>query len=224
MLNQTILNRYTTVATRLEEVETEQRYFNIRSVELQNQIFEYADKLEDTQEEYDLLEKSIKIMQDLSDDRNTTSKEALRDLINWTLSKVFPNSNYTVNIEEHSDGRSGKKMEMFLTDNITGKPRSFRHNLGNSILQAIAFLMRLIIIKISGCSRILILDEFFSGIRDKESIQTFGEVLTSIAKNEDFQIIITEQLDTISEYNEDFHFIDVELADKSEGLIIKKTT
>lgn len=223
-LNHSILERYENVHKNIDAIESQQRYFDIRSVELQQQIFDYNDKIEDAQADFDLLDKSIKIMQELSDDRNSTSKEALRDLINWTLSKVFPNSHYTVHIEEHVDARSGKKMEMFLTDNITGKPRSFKHNLGNSILQAIAFLMRLIVIKISGCSRIIVLDEFFSGIRDKEAIQMFGEVLTSIAANEDFQIIITEQLDTISEYNEDFHFIDVELLDKSEGLVIKNVT
>lgn len=175
---------------------------------------------EDIEVEIEVLEKALKLFQDISDERNKSAKEAMEKVINWALSKIFTTQSYDVKIQEDSDARSGKIMEIYLIDNHTGNVRSLKYQLGTAMVQIISFLMMLTVIKFAGSSKVLILDEVFSGLEDKEAVLMFSEILTSLAKNEGFQIIIVEQNSLISE-NEDFVRVNVALENPDDGLFIR---
>lgn len=176
---------------------------------------------EEIEESIEILEKSLKLFQKVSDERNKSAKEALETVINWALSKIFTSQSYDLKIEEHADARSGKTMELYLVDSRTGNSRSLKLQLGTAMVQIVSFLMLLTVIKFAGSSKVLILDELFSGLEDKEAVLMFSEILTSLARNEGFQIIIVEQNSLIST-NEEFVRVNVALEDPEEGLIIKK--
>lgn len=218
-----VLDRYKEVKERISNLRTEQLIQDrLRDAHLKN-IEKYGLKGEEKEKALEVLEKSLKIFQRVSDERNKTAKDALETVINWALSKVFTDQSYEVKIEEFADGRSGKIMEVYLLDVETGHSRSLKFQTGTALSQIVSFLMMLTVIKFADASKLLILDEVFSGLEDKEAVMMFSDILTSLAKNDGFQILIVEQNNLISD-NDDFKRINVELNSYEEGLTVKSIT
>lgn len=216
-----VLERYKEIKNKLDNIRTEQIIQDrLREVHLAN-IDKFKLESEDKELALEKLEKALKVFQKVSDERNKTAKDALETVINWALSKVFTDQSYEIKIEELPDARSGKIMEVYLIDTNTGKVRSLKLQTGTALVQIISFLMMLTVIKFADASKVLILDEVFSGLEDKEAVLMFSDILTSLAKNDGFQIIIVEQNSLISE-NQDFKRINVALEDYDDGLVIKK--
>lgn len=216
-----VLVRYEEVKQKISNIKQEQ-LIQTRLKENYIKTLEGLDvRKEEIQENIDILEKSLKLFQKVSDERNKSAKEALETVINWALSKIFTTQSYDLRIEEHADARSGKTMELYLIDSRTGNSRSLKLQLGTAMVQIVSFLMLLTVIKFAGSSKVLILDELFSGLEDKEAVLMFSEILTSLAKNEGFQIIVVEQNSLIST-NEDFIRVNVALENPDDGLIVKK--
>lgn len=216
-----VLERYKEIKNKLDNIRTEQIIQDrLREVHLAN-IEKFKLESEDKELALEKLEKALKVFQKVSDERNKTAKDALETVINWALSKVFTDQSYEIKIEELPDARSGKIMEVYLIDTNTGKVRSLKLQTGTALVQIISFLMMLTVIKFADASKVLILDEVFSGLEDKEAVLMFSDILTSLAKNDGFQIIIVEQNSLISE-NQDFKRINVALEDYDDGLVIKK--
>lgn len=215
-----LIEKYKNVKERIDKVKTENE-LNLRMKKtFEETLKKLKNKRDDYEEEIETLELALKLFQEVSDERNASAKESLETVINWTLSKVFTSQSYEVKIEEHPDARSGKIMEIYLIDGVTGHKRSVKTQLGTALVQIISFLMMLIVIKFAGSSKILLLDEVFSGLEDKEAITLFSEVLTSLAKNEGFQVLIVEQNSLISA-NPDFKRINVALENPADGLILE---
>lgn len=208
------------VNKRIEDIRREQLVVDRLKENFEQILANLNVKKSDIEAEIEVLEKSLKLFKEISDERNKSAKEAMETVVNWSLSKIFTNQSYDVKIKEDSDARSGKVMEIYLIDNHSGKSRSLKHQLGTAMVQIISFLMMLTVIKFAGSSKVLILDEIFSGLEDKEAITMFSEILVSLAKNEGFQIFIVEQNSLISE-NDDFVRINVALENQDDGLIIK---
>lgn len=216
-----VIERYKEIKNKLDNIRTEQIIQDrLRDVHLAN-IEKFKLESEEKELALEKLEKALKVFQKVSDERNKTAKDALETVINWALSKVFTDQSYEIKIEELPDARSGKIMEVYLIDTNTGKVRSLKLQTGTALVQIISFLMMLTVIKFADASKVLILDEVFSGLEDKEAVLMFSDILTSLAKNDGFQIIIVEQNSLISE-NQDFKRINVALEDYDDGLVIKK--
>jgi hypothetical protein len=216
-----ILDRYKNIKTKLDGIRTEQVIQDrLRSVHEAN-IEKFGLQSEEKEKAFEILEKALKIFQKVSDERNKTAKEALETVINWALSKIFTDQSYEMKIEEYNDARSGKTMEVYLIDTNTGKSRSLKLQTGTALAQIVSFLMLLTVIKFADASKVLMLDEVFSGLEDTDAVLMFSDILTSLAKNEGFQIIIVEQNSLISD-NPEFKRVNVALENYSEGLIVKK--
>lgn len=215
-----VKERLGSVNNRIEEIRREQLVNDRLKENFEQILINLNLKKSDIDAEIETLEKSLKLFKEISDERNKSAKEAMETVVNWSLSKIFTNQSYDVKIKEDSDARSGKIMEIYLIDNHSGKSRSLKHQLGTAMVQIISFLMMLTVIKFAGSSKVLILDEIFSGLEDKEAITMFSEILVSLAKNEGFQIFIVEQNSLISD-NDDFVRINVALENQDDGLIIK---
>ena len=183
-----------------EEIKIKQKH-----VETIEEVVErYKENIEKMEDEIQICEKTSKVFKSISDNRNKVAKEKIESVLNYALSEIPLEQNYRARIEEASSKRSGKELTIILTDTDTGYQRTLRNQTGTWVKQLISFILNMIIVKFSGASRVLILDEVFSGIEDYETIRTFGEILTSLADNEDFQIFMVEhgrELDTIEGFN-----------------------
>lgn len=215
-----VLDRYALIKGRIDNLKMERVIQDrIRETHEKN-IVKFSLTLEEREEQLVLLDKALKVFQKVSDERNKSAKDALETVINWALSKVFTTQAYTVRIEESADGRSGKIMEVYLVHSETGRSRSLKNQTGTALSQIVSFLMMLTVIKFADSSKVLLLDEVFSGLEDREAVLMFSDILTSLARNDGFQGIMVEQNKLISD-NEDFIRVNVALEDYGEGLVVK---
>lgn len=217
-----VLSRYSEVKSKLDDVRlTQVVNERLRATHLET-IARLELKKEERIQSIETLEKALMVFQNVSDERNRSAKEALEKVINWALSKVFSSDvqSYEFQIDERADGRSGRVMELSLKDLNTGHSRSLSDQSGTALAQIVSFLIILTVIKFSNTSKILVLDEVFSGLEDETMILMFSDILASLSDNEGFQIFIVEQNSLISS-NEDIHRVNVALENIEDGLIVK---
>lgn len=215
-----VMNQYKDVKSSLENLRFENKLQDKIRVNHINNIEKLDLTIEEREQQMELLDKALRVFQKVSDERNAQAKDAIETVINWALSKVFTSQNYKVKIEEDDDARSGKIMEVYLVDIDTGMSRSLNDQTGTALSQILSFLMLLTLIKFAGSSKVLVIDELFSGLEDREMILMFSDILVSLAKNEEFQTFIVEQNSLISA-NEDFCVVNLALENYEDGLIVK---
>lgn len=183
-----------------EEVRIKKRHVET----IEEVVQGYKDNIDEIESEIQLCEKTSELFKSISDTRNKVAKEKIEQVLNYALSEIPLEQKYRATLEESSSRRSGKELRIILTDTETGYQRGLRNQTGTWIKQLVSFILNMIVIKFSGSSRIMVLDEVFSGIEDYKTIKMFGEVLTSLAENEDFQIFMVEhgrELDNIDGIN-----------------------
>jgi len=186
---------------------------------MQRTVNRYEQDIKDKLGERMLCEKSSALFKQIADDRNQTAKQQIEDVLNYALNSIPLEQNYFARIEEVSSKRSGKEMTVVLTDRDTGYERSLRNQTGTWIAQVVSFILNMIIIKFSGSSKIMILDEKFTGMEDHGMIHMFGDILVSLARNENFQIYMVEhrkELDKIEGLNS----ITLGIEDYENGTVI----
>lgn len=140
----------------------------------------------------ELNDKSIIVLSNLIDSKTSDVLDKLKTTINNALSVVPLTNDYTIHITENETKRSGKELHIKLFDREANKPRGLRTASGTAVAQLVSFIIRIVLIGFSDKRKILIVDENFSGFQDKETINMFGTVLTSLAEQEGFQIIMVE--------------------------------
>ncbi|MBE7114670.1 hypothetical protein FT641_19925 [Bacillus paranthracis] len=155
-------------------------------------VARFKNNIKEKQEKVDLCNKTSLMFKNIADERNEGAKQALTDVLNYALANVPLEQRYEARIEETISKRSGKEMVVILRDIDSGQERSLKHQTGTALSQIVGFLMTVIVIKFSGASRVIVLDEKLSGLQDEETIRMFGDVIVALAKNEDFQIIMVE--------------------------------
>lgn len=192
------------IEDRIESIDNfmENKRTQLKAIEYQHDILsanvdKKESEVENLSNEIILLEKSIKQLKDTADERSTEAKKYIEDTLNWALSQIPLKQRYSAVIVESNSKKSTKEMAIQLVDLDTGKRREIRVQTGTAIAQIVSFLMNVILIIVSGSTRIMLLDEVFSGIQDVESIKVFGDILVSIAEKENFQFIFIEHKSTL---------------------------
>lgn len=137
-------------------------------------------------------DKSMIILNKLVDEKNEVVMETIKETINNALNIVPLTNDYKISIEESETKRSGKELNIKLLDTEVSKLRGLRTSSGTAVAQLVSFIMRIVLIGFSESRKILLVDENFSGFQDKETINIFGTVLTTLAEQEGFQIIMVE--------------------------------
>jgi len=173
-----------------------------QSETIQETVSKYEKDIEDKINERMLCEKSSTLFKSIANDRNREAKKQIEDVLNYALSSIPLEQNYIASIEEISSKRSGRELTVILTDRDTGYQRTLKNQTGTWIAQVVSFILTMIVIKFSGSSKIMVLDEVFTGMEDHDMINMFGKILVSLAKNEDFQLFMVEhrkELDAIEE-------------------------
>lgn len=163
-----------------------------QSETIENTVKKYESDIEDKTNERMLCEKASTLFKSIADDRNREAKKQIEEVLNYALSSIPLEQNYVARLEEVASKRSGKELTVILTDRDTGYERTIKNQTGTWIAQVISFILTMIIIKFSGSSRIMILDEVFTGMEDREMVHMFGDILTALAKNEGFQLFMVE--------------------------------
>ncbi|PER55578.1 hypothetical protein CN495_07435 [Bacillus thuringiensis] len=184
--------RVANVLNRLNAVREDVRMTEREQEVIEGYINRNREAIAEKQAKITLCDKSEIVLKNIADERNEGAKKALTDILNYALSNVQLEQRYKARLEEHINRRVGKELTVVLTDLDTGYERSLKYQTGTAVSQIIGLLMTIITIKFSKCSRFLILDEKLSGLQDEETILMFGEILSALAQNEDFQILMVE--------------------------------
>lgn len=181
---------------KLNEFHTEQLdVLNGKKMTLQSHqiaIERFNESIEETRFKIELNDKSIIVLSNLVDTKTADVLDKLKKTIDNALSVVPLTNEYTIHITENETKRSGKELHIKLFDREANKPRGLRTASGTAVAQLVSFIIRIVLIGFSDKRKILIVDENFSGFQDKETINMFGSVLTSLAEQEGFQIIMVE--------------------------------
>jgi len=171
---------------------------------IQETVTGYEEDIEEKLQEKLLCEKSSELFKKIADDTNKVAKEQIEDVLNYALGNIPLEQSYKASLEETESKRSGKELNIVLTDVETGHRRNLRSQTGTWIVQVISFILTMIVIKFNESSRVMVLDEVFTGMEDNEMIKVFSEILVSLAENEDFQIFMVEhrkELDDVEGVN-----------------------
>src|SRR5699024_6012956 len=171
---------------------------------IQETVTGYEEDIEEKLQEKLLCEKSSELFKKIADDTNKVAKEQIEDVLNYALGNIPLEQSYKASLEETESKRSGKELNIVLTDVETGHRRNLRSQTGTWIVQVISFILTMIVIKFNESSRVMVLDEVFTGMEDNEMIKVFSEILISLADNEDFQIFMVEhrkELDDVEGVN-----------------------
>lgn len=163
--------------------------------------------------------KAVEVFKTISDDRSEGAKRTLEEVLNWALSNIKLEQRYEARLDERDSGRSGKELVITLRDLDTGYERTLRNQSGTAVAQIVSFLVNIIVIKLSGSSRIMVMDEVFSGLQDKETILMFGDIMVALARNEGFQFIIVEHKSLLAQV-EGIETINLKIDTYEEGLVL----
>lgn len=216
----TILERYNKVNEELKNREIEVHGYRVSMESAKEQMLKIADDLTVLEKQEKNIVYAIEEFKRISTERTEMAKQDLENVLNWVLSKIELQQRYTARIEE-SKGRGSKGLNIILQDAETGYERSISEQSGTALAQIISFLMIVIVIKFSGSSRIVVIDEVFSGIDDEQTVRMFGEILVALSENEGFQFIMVEHQDVLDEI-EGMNVVKLSLKDYKKGTVIEE--
>lgn len=214
----TLTEKVETMFDRIEHENTALRNLKVKLKTLEEQEQTYIDDIEAHEHEVILLEKTSALLKQLVDERTASAYETIEDTMNWCLARVPLKQRYRIRIDEHST-KAGRGIVLTLIDQDTNKERTLKTQTGTAIAQIVSFLLLVVIVSISGKSKIMVLDEHFSGLDDKESIRHFSEILYALSENDGFQFFIVEQNREIASH-EGIQTIPLDILDYNNGLVI----
>ena len=206
------------VLDKIQSLKDEAHEKKVIKQTLIGKLDEYVKDLELANEEVMLLDKVSLFLKSMVDLRTQSAYTQIEDTMNWCLSNVPLKQRYRMKIVESENKRIGRGVSFVLVDLDTGKERSVKTQTGTALAQIVSFLLLVVVISVSGSSRILVTDEMFSGLEDEESIKNFSDILSALAMNENFQIMIVEQNKDIA-YNENIKRINLDILSYEEGLV-----
>lgn len=204
MEEMTVKERYERVLEKMSQSTLTTEANRVRYETAKESFNRNKDELNQLKKDEENLQKAMEAFKKISDARSEDAKNMLESVLNWTLSNVELNQEYQARLIERQRGQSGKELEIELTDINTGYTRNLTDQSGTALAQIVSLIMVAIVIKFSGATRIMVLDEYMSGIEDPETVKMFGKILVALGENEGFQFIIVEHqdlLDTIEGMN-----------------------
>lgn len=108
--------------------------------------------------------------------------------VNTVLARIFPNDEYRVSLEHELYRDKHHHVNLYLSEN--GSPAlDLVHSTGNGIRNIIAFLMRLLLVEISGGRKLLVMDELLQGISEHNKRIMYDIMKLSVANGWQFLVI-----------------------------------
>lgn len=214
----TLTDKVETMFDRITQENTSLSNLKVKLKTLEEQEQTYVHDIEAHEHEVILLEKTSALLKQLVDERTASAYETIEETMNWCLARVPLKQRYRIRIDEHST-KAGRGIVLTLIDQDTDKERALKTQTGTAIAQIVSFLLLVVIVSISGKSKVMVLDEHFSGLDDKESIRHFSEILYALSENDGFQFFIVEQNREIATH-EGIQTIPLDILDYNNGLVI----
>lgn len=194
-----LAERIEQVDSLMENVKTNHTALNMRKKAIESQIEDLDTNIASNKENERKYLLAVEELKTLANSRSESAKKTIEDTLNWALTQIPLKQRYKAILNDGDSGKNTKEMFITLQDLDTGKLRSIKQQAGTAIPQIISFLMNVIVIKLSGSARIMVLDEVFTGLQDKDSIKMFGTILKSLAEKEHFQFFFIEHKSTLRE-------------------------
>lgn len=213
-----LTDKVETMFDRITQENTSLSNLKVKLKTLEEQEQTYVHDIEAHEHEVILLEKTSALLKQLVDERTASAYETIEETMNWCLARVPLKQRYRIRIDEHST-KAGRGIVLTLIDQDTNKERTLKTQTGTAIAQIVSFLLLVVIVSISGKSKVMVLDEHFSGLDDKESIRHFSEILYALSENDGFQFFIVEQNREIATH-EGIQTIPLDILDYNNGLVI----
>lgn len=216
-----LVERYELLQDKLGDKKELLKEKEISKRTLEQEFERFARNIEDKEEQIQVKMMASSVIKRLVDDRTEVAYTKIEEVLNWALSQVPLKQRYQIRINDFEDKRFGRGVTFDLVDIDTKRVRSIKNQTGTAISQIVSFLLSVVIIAMSGSSRVMVLDERFSGLDDEESIKNFSDILQALSENEGFQFHIVEQNRDIAS-NEDINVIALDLVEnnKDRGLEI----
>lgn len=183
------------MASLRQKVDDKNKEFSGKELNLKSHeiaIERFNNDIAESREQILVNNESIIVLDNLINMKNEALVESIKSTINDALDSVPLTNDYDILLMENNNARSGNELQVKLLDKEANKPRGLRSASGTGVAQLVSFIMRIVLVSYSGSRKILIVDENFSGFQDKETINVFGAVLTTLAEQEGFQIIMVE--------------------------------
>ena len=215
MYELSLLERYELLQEKLGDKKEVLKEKEISKRTLEQEFERFARNIEDKEEQIQVKMMASSVIKRLVDDRTEVAYTKIEEVLNWALSQVPLKQRYQIRINDFEDKRFGRGVTFDLVDIDTKRVRSIKNQTGTAISQIVSFLLSVVIIAISGSSRVMVLDERFSGLDDEESIKNFSDILQALSENEGFQFHIVEQNRDIAS-NEDINVIALDLVENSK--------
>lgn len=181
-----------------------------------NEAEDIVNQIKILEKEYDITYKAIKVLQQISDERNFSMRKFLEDIINSALYTVFSDRNYKIKIDEYTHGSNILVRLMLVDEN--GVERSLNIAHGEGVKQLISFLLNVVMIIFSGARRVLILDEVFHGLHD-DYARVLSDLLVDLTEKSGFQFLIVSHNKNLYANN---NIRVIHLEKTTDGLIIKE--
>lgn len=210
-----LVERYELLQDKLGDKKELLKEKEISKRTLEQEFERFARNIEDKEEQIQVKMMASSVIKRLVDDRTEVAYTKIEEVLNWALSQVPLKQRYQIRINDFEDKRFGRGVTFDLVDIDTKRVRSIKNQTGTAISQIVSFLLSVVIIAMSGSSRVMVLDERFSGLDDEESIKNFSDILQALSENEGFQFHIVEQNRDIAS-NEDINVIALDLVENSK--------
>lgn len=210
-----LLERYELLQEKLGDKKEVLKEKEISKRTLEREFERFARNIEEKEEQIQVKMMASSVIKNLVDDRTEVAYTKIEEVLNWALSQVPLKQRYQIRINDFEDKRFGRGVTFDLVDIDTKRVRSIKNQTGTAISQIVSFLLSVVIIAMSGSSRVMVLDERFSGLDDEESIKNFSDILQALSENEGFQFHIVEQNRDIAS-NEDINVIALDLVENSK--------
>lgn len=214
-----IHERYEKVKEGISSIESSKKAYELNYNSVLATLRDREQQIEDLTDAELNLDKAIVTFKKISDNRNEDAKQKLEDVLNWALSQIPLEQNFDAQINISDSGKSGKELRITVRDKDKNKVRDIQEQSGTALAQIISFLVTVITLKYAKSTKIMLMDEIFSGLQDREVIRMFGQILGALAEKEGFQFIMVEhasELLTVDEVKQ----INLGIEDIDEGLVI----
>lgn len=215
----TILERFNNLTEHVREKEIELHGYNVQVKTALEQVESFKQSILNLEVDEKNHLYAIEELKRISTQRTENAKNELEDVLNWVLDKIPLEQQYSARIEESTGKNRG--LNIILSDKDTGFERSISEQSGTALAQILSFLMVIIVIKFSGATRIVVIDEVFSGIDDPDVVDMFGKILVALSENENFQFIMVEHQPSLDEI-EGMNVVALELTDYEKGTVVKE--
>jgi predicted ATPase len=142
--------------------------------------------------DYDTTRAAVDLISQVAEATIGTATDYLIDAVNSTLERVFQGHGRYIQLREYMRGNTPQLEVQIFSSN--GIQRSIEDGVGAGIAQIIGLLLNLGLIVLTNKRRIVILDEYLTGLH-QEAWDVLGEILTDFTSI-GFQFLIVEHGDT----------------------------